>query len=147
MWHACVQSASLGAHLAAQFLRPGGLLLMTGAAAALPSDGDGGGCGGAGTVGMAGYGMAKAATHHLVRNLAASDELGAGSCVAALCPTTIDTPSNRAGMPDADFSTWTPMEHMADKAFEWSSDEATRPANGALVTTVTHSGSTDFVAL
>ena len=65
---------------------------------------------------MAGYGMAKAATHHPVRNLAASDELGEGSCVAALCPTTIDTPSNRAGMPDADFSAWTPMGHMADKA-------------------------------
>ena len=32
MWHACVQSASLGAHIAARFLRPGGLLLMTGAA-------------------------------------------------------------------------------------------------------------------
>ena len=55
------------------------------------------------TPGMIGYGMAKAATHHLVRSLAVDDGLCAGfsgtlvRCdIAALLPAVIDTPANRA---------------------------------------------------
>ena len=140
MWAACVQSAALGGHLAVGALRPGGMLVFTGAAAA------GGGGGGAGTVGMAGYGMAKAATHHLAQNLGASDELPAGSSVAALLPATIDTPMNRQFMPDADHSTWTPMPDMAAKILQWSEDSAERPPSGALVAVTTSGGITTFEA-
>ncbi len=63
--------------------------------------------------GMAGYGMSKAATHFLVKALAAQFDdaaaattAGRGTVVAVL-PTTLDTPANRAGMPGADFAGWT----------------------------------------
>ena len=52
-----MKSAVTTAHLASQFLEPGGLLVFTGASAALGP-----------TSGMAGYGMAKAATHQLARS-------------------------------------------------------------------------------
>lgn len=51
-----VKSAAATAHLASQFLEPGGLLVFSGAGAARGP-----------TPGMAGYGMAKAATHQLAR--------------------------------------------------------------------------------
>ena len=30
-----------------------------------------------------------------------------------LCSMTLDTPGNRKGMPDADFTQWTPLEYVA----------------------------------
>jgi hypothetical protein len=33
---------------------------------------------------------------------------------------TIDTPANRAAMPAADTSTWTPPAFIAERAFEWA---------------------------
>jgi len=64
---------------------------------------------------MAGYGMSKAATHFLVKALAAQfDDAAAATAttagqgtVVAVLPTTLDTPANRAGMPGADFAGWT----------------------------------------
>eukprot|EP00500_Bicosoecida_sp_ms1_P014199 CAMPEP_0203823920 /NCGR_PEP_ID=MMETSP0115-20131106/50417_1 /ASSEMBLY_ACC=CAM_ASM_000227 /TAXON_ID=33651 /ORGANISM="Bicosoecid sp, Strain ms1" /LENGTH=125 /DNA_ID=CAMNT_0050732955 /DNA_START=26 /DNA_END=399 /DNA_ORIENTATION=+ len=53
-------TAAASARLAAKYLAPGGLLALTGAAAALQG----------GTPGMAAYGMTKAATHHLVKSMA-----------------------------------------------------------------------------
>jgi hypothetical protein len=59
--------------------------------------------------------MSKAATHFLVRTLAAGFEeeeeekwkgKGKGTVLAVL-PTTLDTPANRAAMPGADFGGWT----------------------------------------
>ncbi len=42
----------------------------------------------------------------------------------AIVPTTIDTPANRTGMPDADFSTWSRPAEIA-KVVAWlASDEA-----------------------
>lgn len=56
-----------------------------------------------------------------------------GTIVAAVMPSTLDTEANRAGMPDADFSEWTPLGDVADLFVSWSSDPASRPENGALV--------------
>jgi NAD(P)-dependent dehydrogenase (short-subunit alcohol dehydrogenase family) len=70
MWQACVQSAAMGSHLAANMLKPEGMLVLTGAGAAL------GACDG-----MIGYGMAKAATHHLVKSLSVGSELPEGCTV------------------------------------------------------------------
>ena len=136
MWSACGQSAAIAGHLACHHLKPGGLVVFTGASAAVS---------GSGTVGMVGYGMAKAATHHLVQNMAASDELPAGSTVCAILPATIDTPMNRQFMPDADHSTWAPMGEISDTIFQWS-EGTQRPSNGALITLVTTDGVTDFIS-
>ena len=63
-----------------------------------------------GTAGMAGYGMAKAAVHHLTRSLAGPNSgLPEGSVAAAILPVTLDTPMNRKWMAKADQSTWTPL--------------------------------------
>lgn len=54
---------------------------------------------------MIGYGLAKAAVHHLVRSLANdSSGLPNNSNVLAILPITLDTPMNRNWMPKADFS-------------------------------------------
>lgn len=57
MWQANIVSAVSAAHLASRFLAPGGLLVLTGAGAALGP-----------TPSMVGYGIAKAGTHHLARS-------------------------------------------------------------------------------
>lgn len=90
-------TAALASHIAARHLSTGGLLVLTGAEAALrpaPS--------------MVGYGMSKVSTHYLLSCLAADPSFLAkrGSTMAVL-PATIDTPMNRKYMPDADHSTWT----------------------------------------
>ena len=69
----------------------------------------------AGESGMAGaapYAMSKAAVHNLTLTLAAESD---GSYTANLIiPTMIDTPANRAGMPEADAESWTSTEAIAD---------------------------------
>lgn len=77
--------------------------MLTGARAALD-----------GTPGMIGYGMAKAAVHHLIKSLGLKDSgLPIDSKVVGILPVTLDTPMNRKGMPNADFSSWTPLETLA----------------------------------
>jgi dihydropteridine reductase len=67
------------------------------------------------TAGMIGYGMAKAAVHQLTKSLAAeSSGLPPNSLAVAILPVTLDTPMNRKWMPNADFSTWTPLEFVAE---------------------------------
>jgi dihydropteridine reductase len=98
---------------------------------------------------MIGYGMAKAATHFLVESLAQSG-LPEGSRALGVLPITIDTPGNRAGMPDADTSTWTPTAEIAGRVLAWVSavraDAATAaaPASGSLVVPVTTAGTTQW---
>lgn len=66
-------------------------------------------------VGMIGYGVAKAAVHHLTKSLAGKDSgLPNDSAAIAILPITLDTPMNRKWMPNADFSTWTPLEFVAE---------------------------------
>lgn len=63
---------------------------------------------------MIGYGMAKAAVHQLTKSLSTEGSgLPKDSLVAAILPITLDTPMNRKWMPDADTSTWTPLEFVA----------------------------------
>lgn len=52
--------------------------------------------------------------------------------VNTVVPTTIDTPANRAAMPGADFSLWTPPAAIAE-VIHWLSSDAAATVRGALV--------------
>lgn len=125
-----VQSALASAHIAAKYLKDGGFVVFTGANPARK-----------GTEGMIGYGMSKAATHQLAQSLhlqlLASSP---ASSVLTVLPITLDTPSNRAGMPNADFGTWTPCAEVAQALHNWTHVPSSRPASGAmlLVETTAH---------
>lgn len=117
-----VWSSVLASSIASKFLKPGGILVLTGAKAALGA-----------TPGMIGYGLAKAAIHHLTKSLA--DENGGlptGAQALSILPVTLDTPMNRKWMPKADTSTWTPLEFVAELFSKWIKNEE-RPPNGSLV--------------
>lgn len=104
MWKQSVWTSSISATVGAQFLKAGGFLALTGANAALE-----------GSPGMIGYGMAKAAVHQLTKSLAGKDSgLPDNSLVIAILPITLDTPMNRKWMASADFTTWTPLEFIAE---------------------------------
>lgn len=106
MWKQSVWSSSISATISSRFLKPGGVLTLTGADAALK-----------GTPGMIGYGMAKAAVHQLTKSLAEEKSgLPDNSLVVSILPITLDTPMNRKWMPKADFSTWTPSSFIAEYA-------------------------------
>lgn len=99
MWTSAI-SATVGAN----HLKPGGYLALTGAKPAL-----------AGTPGMIGYGMAKASVHQLTKSLAMTNSgMPENSMVVSILPITLDTPMNRKWMADADTSTWTPLEYVAE---------------------------------
>ncbi|KAL1922537.1 uncharacterized protein VTP21DRAFT_10076 [Calcarisporiella thermophila] len=128
-----VHSSVIAASLAAKFLKEGGLLTLTGANGALNE-----------TPGILGYGMSKAAVHHLTRSLAAPGSgLPQGARVNAILPITLDTPMNRKFMPDADFSTWTPLDVLAEQIFNWASGKLV-PQSGKLVQVVTKNSQTSF---
>ena len=59
------------------------------------------------------YIAAKSALQRLVETLA-SELAGSGVRVNSVAPTTLDTPANRATMPDADRSAWVSLESAAD---------------------------------
>jgi len=62
--------------------------------------------------GMGAYAASKAGVHRLTESLA--EELKAdGITVNAVLPSIIDTPANRADMPDADFSAWVAPDDLA----------------------------------
>jgi len=133
MWKQSVWTSVIAASLAAKYMNEGGALVLTGAQPALQ-----------GTPGMMGYGMAKAAVHQLVSSLAGNKSgLPTESYVAAILPVTLDTPMNRKFMPGADFTSWTPLETVAQKLFSWSTKEE-RPASGSLVQVITKDNSTEF---
>ena len=78
--------------------------------------------------------MAKAAVHQLTRSLGAKGSgLPEGSAALCILPVTLDTPMNRKFMPDADFTTWTPLEFIAEMFFTWMSGSEGRPTSGSLV--------------
>ncbi len=80
--------------------------------------------------GLGAYVASKAAVVAFTRSLAR--ETPAGIRVNAVLPTTIDTPANRAAMPDADFARWTRPEQIAD-TIVWLASDAASAVRGALV--------------
>ena len=81
--------------------------------------------------GLAAYASAKAAIVVLTETLQREVE-SRGVRVNAVVPTTIDTPANRAAMPGADFSQWTPPARIAD-VIHWLASDASASVRGALV--------------
>lgn len=75
--------------------------------------------------------------------MAADESFEATAGVIGLLPVMIDTPGNRAAMPDADRGTWTPPEHIAAKVLAWATASETRPARGALVRIATSNAQSD----
>ncbi|XP_034244289.1 dihydropteridine reductase isoform X1 [Thrips palmi] len=136
MWRQSVWSSCITAAIASKHLKEGGIVTLPGAKAAT-----------SGTPGMIGYGMAKAAIHQLTQSLAAPNSgLPANAFVASILPITLDTPMNRKWMPDADTTTWTSLEYIADLFVRWSKNEG-RPASGSLVSLVTKGGQTEAVVV
>jgi NAD(P)-dependent dehydrogenase (short-subunit alcohol dehydrogenase family) len=80
---------------------------------------------------MGPYCASKAAVLTLTESLAAEHKL-AGINVNCILPGTIDTPQNRAAMPDADFSRWVPPAALAD-VIVFLSSEASRAVTGAAI--------------
>ncbi|KDO24199.1 hypothetical protein SPRG_10628 [Saprolegnia parasitica CBS 223.65] len=134
MYSMNMESALLAAHLAATKMNPGGLLVLTGSVAALQ-----------GTPDMVTYGMSKAATHQLIASSA--PKLPEAATALGILPITIDTPTNRKYMADADFSTWTPVEEIGDKLVEWAQEHSARPTSGGLVTVTTTGGKSVWKAI
>ncbi|EDV50585.1 dihydropteridine reductase [Drosophila erecta] len=135
MWKQSVWTSAISAAVAAQHLKEGGVLALTGAKPALE-----------GTPGMIGYGMAKAAVHQLTRSLGAEKSgLPAGSLAVSILPVTLDTPMNRKWMPDADFGTWTPLTEVAGLFLKWTQAQE-RPATGSLLQLITKNGVTQLIA-
>lgn len=134
MWKQSVCSSLLTVSLASRFLKEGAILQLTGAKAALEP-----------TPGMIGYGVAKAAVHHLTKSLADKNSgLPANSTVVAILPITLDTPMNRKWMPDADYTSWTPLEFVAELFLKWSKGEE-MPSTGSLLQLVTKDSKTSVV--
>lgn len=102
------------------FARGGGAIVNVAANAALDPPG-----------GMGAYVASKAALVGFTRSLAREVE-ARGVRVNAVLPTTIDTPANRAAMPDANFALWTKPAQIA-AAIHWLASDAASAVRGALV--------------
>lgn len=98
----------------------GGRIVNIGAGAALKAD-----------AGMGAYAASKSAVHRLTESLAAelSDD---DVTVNAILPSVIDTPTNRADMPTADFTKWVRPEAIAD-VIQFLASPAGRSVTGALI--------------
>ena len=80
--------------------------------------------------GMGAYAASKSGVHRLTEALAV--ELKGQATVNAVLPGVLDTPLNRAEMPNANFSAWVQPDEMADVIAFLASDAA-RAVTGALV--------------
>jgi len=81
--------------------------------------------------GAGAYIVAKSGLVALIRTLAL-ELIGSGVTVNGVLPSTIDTPSNRKSMPDADPSKWVKPESIADLLLFLASEEASQ-INGSLI--------------
>ena len=80
--------------------------------------------------GFGAYAASKAGVHRLTEALA--EELKGRVTVNAVLPSIIDTPANRADMPQADFAKWVRPADLAALILFLASDEA-RAVTGALI--------------
>lgn len=80
--------------------------------------------------GMGAYAASKAGVHKLTESLA--EELKGRVTVNAVLPSIIDTPANRADMPDTDPAIWVTPEEVA-QAILWLASEAASGVTGALL--------------
>jgi len=80
--------------------------------------------------GMGAYAASKAGVHRLTESLA--EETKGKITVNAVLPSIIDTPTNRADMPDADFGAWVTPDEVA-QAILWLASEAASGVTGALL--------------
>jgi NAD(P)-dependent dehydrogenase (short-subunit alcohol dehydrogenase family) len=96
-----------------------GRIVNTGAMAALQAG-----------AGMGPYAASKAGVHRLTEALAA--ECKGKITVNAVLPSTIDTPANRASMPNADFGNWVTPQELAEVILFLASDAASA-VTGALL--------------
>ncbi len=104
---------------AGEGLSDGGAIINIGAMAAVRAG-----------YGMAPYAASKAAVGRLTESLA--DELKNRIRVNAVLPLTLDTPQNRADMPDVDPANWTSTAAVAE-AIVFLASPGARGINGALV--------------
>lgn len=81
--------------------------------------------------GASAYAAAKLGLHALVQTLA-KELKKSGITANAVLPSMIDTPANRAAMPDADASTWVPPEAIAG-LLSFLASRAAGHTSGALV--------------
>ncbi|EFC42688.1 predicted protein [Naegleria gruberi] len=116
-------------------MREDGLLVLPGAAGAL----------GKTPVTLA-YGVAKSSVHHLVKSFADPEQCGLprGTTTVGIVPSMLDTEANRNAMPNADFSNWTPLDHVSEKIVDWIECRE-KPVSGSLIKIVTEHGNTKFV--
>lgn len=84
-----------------------------------------------GAAGASAYSVSKSAVIRLVESTSAEVKRH-GINVNCIVPGTIDTPSNREAMPDADFSQWVAPESLADVILFLASD-ASRDIHGAAI--------------
>lgn len=99
---------------------PAGRIVNIGAGGAIKAD-----------MGMGAYAASKAGVHRLTEALAV-ELAGSSVTVNAILPSIIDTPTNRADMPDADTGAWVKPQAIADVIAFLASDQA-RGVTGALV--------------
>ncbi|MET8148178.1 SDR family NAD(P)-dependent oxidoreductase [Actinoplanes sp. NPDC049668] len=81
--------------------------------------------------GAAGYATAKAAVLAFANAVAVEYRKSDVRCNTVL-PSVIDTPANRAGQPDADFSRWVAPAEIA-QVIAFLADDGSRPMSGATV--------------
>ena len=80
--------------------------------------------------GMGAYAASKAGVHRLTESLA--EEMKGKITVNAVLPSIIDTPTNRADMPDADVAAWVTPDEVA-QAILWLASDAASGVTGALL--------------
>lgn len=115
VWPAIICSRLAGLHL-----NDDGLIVLTGAKAALSS-----------TPSMIGYGLAKAAVHQLTKSTAAG--LPSTATSLAILPEVLNTPMNRKWMPNVDQTKWTSLDTVTSLFTMWAAKKDL-PKSGSLIT-------------